>query len=308
MNRKRPRIVVTGAKGQFVLCLKQRALQRGDVELIAVGRPHIDLTMPQSIAPVLERLRPDIIVSAAAYTAVDHAESDELTAMTINAVAPGQIAAWTAVLDIPLIHLSTDYVFDGTKRSAYVETDPVGPLNVYGRSKAEGERAVAAGNSNHVIIRTTWLYSPFGNNFLKTMLRLREERDRVAVVDDQVGNPTSALDLADGVLTVARNLLDRCDPAFRGIFHMSSGGSASWADFAAEIFRSLQNCGGPSCAVERVSSCACRRPAARPANSSLDCSRLSAVHGVRLPEWQGSVAAVVEFLAGGEVRPGIKPA
>ena len=181
-------------------------------------------------------------------------------------------------------------------REPYLETDPVGPTSVYGRTKLAGERAVAQATSNHVILRTAWVYSPFGRNFLKTMLLLAESRDRIDVVDDQIGNPTSALDIADGILAVAGNLLADDAARLRGTFHMTGSGFASWADFAAEIFAASNHYGGPTAEVRRIPTTAYSTPVRRPANSYLDCGKLERVHGVGLPDWRSAILKIVARL------------
>lgn len=296
MDGKRKRMVVTGREGQVVRSLLERGALNDRFEIVALGRPEIDLRNPDGVDVALRLAQPDIIVSAAAYTAVDRAETEEAEAHVINAIAPGRIAGVAADLGIPVIHLSTDYVFDGKKPGPYLETDPVRPASAYGRTKLAGERAVAEATDNHVILRTAWVYSPFGRNFLKTMLTLAESRDQINVVDDQRGNPTSALDIADGILTVAGNLLDSAAPQLRGIFHMTGSGSASWADFATEIFAVSAKQGGPSAAVARIPSSAYPTPARRPANSQLDCGKLERVHGVRLDDWKCAAAETVARL------------
>ncbi|WP_411033089.1 dTDP-4-dehydrorhamnose reductase [Shinella sp. BYT-45] len=296
MSTQRKRMVVTGREGQVVTSLIERAALGGRFEVIAVGRPALDLSRPGSLDAPLRKAGPDIIVSAAAYTAVDQAETDEEAAAIVNGVSAGAVASTAAALGVPIVHLSTDYVFDGTKPSPYVETDPVAPIGAYGRTKLAGEQAVAKAAANHAILRTAWVYSPFGKNFLRTMLRLAETRDSIDVVDDQAGNPTSALDIADGVLAVAANLLDSDAPALRGVFHMTGSGEASWADFAAEILSQSASRGGPTAAVGRIPSSAYPTPARRPANSRLDCGKLSDAHGVRLPPWRESTAAAVARL------------
>lgn len=287
------RIAVTGKTGQVVSALLERA--GSGVEVIALGRPELDLADPATIEPAIRAARPDVVVSAAAYTAVDKAEGDADAAFAINATGPGEVARVAAALGVPLIHISTDYVFDGSKSAPYVEGDPVAPLGVYGASKEAGERAVLAAHPQAVILRTAWVYSPFGANFVKTMLRLAETRPELGVVADQIGNPTSALDIADGVLKVAANLLaDRLAP--RGIFHMTGSGEASWADFAEAIFAASAGVGGPSAKVNHIGTKDYPTPAARPANSRLDCAALQAAHGVRLPDWRASTAQVVARL------------
>lgn len=296
MDGKRKRMVVTGREGQVVRSLLERGALNDRFEIVALGRPEIDLRNPDGVGVAFRLAQPDIIVSAAAYTAVDRAETEETEAHAINAIAPGRIAGVAADLGIPVIHLSTDYVFDGKKPGPYLETDPVRPASAYGRTKLAGERAVAEATDNHVILRTAWVYSPFGRNFLKTMLTLAESRDQVNVVDDQRGNPTLALDIADGILAIAGNLLDSDALQLRGIFHMTGSGSASWADFATEIFAASAKQGGPSAAVGRIPSSAYPTPARRPANSQLDCGKLERVHGVRLDDWKYAAAETVARL------------
>lgn len=294
----RLRYLVTGREGQVVQSLlEQGNLPEHDgIELVAVGRPIFDLSKPESIRTVVEEVKPDLIISAAAYTAVDQAESDEETARSVNALGPRVLAEAAASRKIPIIHLSTDYVFDGMKNKPYVETDVVGPVSAYGRTKLEGERALQEVTDNFVILRTAWVYSSFGKNFVKTMLRLAGTRDTVNVVADQIGNPTSALDIADGIFKVARNLTRDDDRSLRGVFHMSGRGEASWADFAEEIFRVSASKGGPSAAVGRISTVEYPTPAKRPANSRLSNFTLRATHAVELPSWQKSVHDIVERL------------
>lgn len=287
------RILVTGTGGQVVGSLVEKATGRGDIELSLIGLPELDLTATDRIAPAIAALRPDIILSVAAYTAVDAAEGDEATALAVNGTAVGEIGKAAAWLGVPVVHLSTDYVFAGDKLSPYSETDPTGPLSAYGRTKLAGELALAAATPNHVILRTAWVYSPFGKNFVKTMLRLGETRDSVGVVADQVGNPTSAFDIADGLLKVAGNLLASGDPALRGTFHMAGSGETSWAGFAAEIFRISTVLGGRLVMVDPIPTSAYPTPAKRPSNSRLNCGKLERLHGARLPEWRISTELVV---------------
>ncbi|MBB4955847.1 dTDP-4-dehydrorhamnose reductase [Agrobacterium vitis] len=290
------RYVVTGVAGQVVQSLIEQAKTAAGVDIIALGRPDLDLAIPETIERALLAAKPDLIVSAAAYTAVDAAESDEAAAFAVNAQGPAELARVAKKLGVPLVHISTDYVFDGSKVTPYNETDPVAPLGVYGRSKLAGEQQVAANTDDFAILRTAWVYSPYGKNFLRTMLRLAETRDDVNVVDDQVGNPTSALDIADAVLAVGRNLLTSNDPALRGVFHLSGTGEASWADFAAEIFRMSGAQGGVHARVGRIPSSAYPTPARRPANSRLDCAKLAKIHGISLPDWRISTERVVKQL------------
>lgn len=267
------------------------------MDVVPLGRPELDLaTDAAAIRAAIEAARPDAIVSAAAYNQVDRAETDRDAAFAINAGGACSVAEAAARLSVPLIHLSTDYVFDGTSRSPYQEADETRPAGVYGESKLAGEQAVLEAHENSVILRTAWVYSPFGANFVKTMLRLAGERDEVSVVADQHGNPTSALDIADGILRVASNLLASPAEGLRGIFHMTGQGCATWADFAEAIFDFSAAVGGPSATVRRIGSADYPTPARRPHNSELDSSRLGQIHGVTLPMWQASTKVVVKRL------------
>jgi len=295
------RIVVTGVAGQVARSLVERGMAQGHV-VLPLGRPHLDLASgdAEAIRAVLEMTRPEAIVSAAAYTAVDKAESEPELAFAVNAIGAGHVAEAAAALNVPLVQLSTDYVFSGDGSRAWREDDPTRPQGVYGASKLAGERAVLAACPNSAVLRTAWVYSPFGSNFVKTMLRLAETRDEVGVVADQIGNPTSALDIADGVLAVAANLIGRADPALRGVFHMAGAGEASWADLAEAVFAASAVRGGPAAQVRRIATSDYPTPARRPANSRLDCTRLAEIHGVRLPQWRGSLETVIDRLVSGE--------
>jgi dTDP-4-dehydrorhamnose reductase len=290
------RIAVTGQSGQVVSSLIERGAAAGH-EIIAIGRPYLDLADPTSVAPALEAARPEVIVSAAAYTAVDKAESESELAHAINGRGAGAVAEVAQALGIPLVHISTDYVFNGTLDRPYVETDPTGPTGVYGASKLAGEQAVlSACGDNSAVLRVAWVYSPFGANFVKTMLRLAGDRDEVSVVADQMGNPTSALDIAEGILQVASNLAVDTDSSLRGVFHMTASGEASWADFAETIFAASATQGGPRARVQRISTADYPTPVVRPANSRLDCDLIAKAHGVALPGWRQSVETVIARL------------
>ncbi|MBA3056180.1 MAG: dTDP-4-dehydrorhamnose reductase [Sphingomonadales bacterium] len=288
-----------GGAGLGATCLGDRGRSAGHT-IVPVGRPELELAggSAEAIRAALAAATPDVIVSAAAYTAVDQAESEPDRAFAVNAAGAGKVAQAAAELDVPLVHLSTDYVFAGTSDAPYAEGDPTGPQGVYGASKLAGEQAVLAAQPNTAILRTAWVYSPFGANFVKTMLRLAETRPELGVVADQWGNPTSALDLADGVLAVAANLVERGDDALRGVFHMTAGGETHWAGLAEAIFAASTARGGPSARVIPITTAQFPTPARRPANSRLDCARLARVHDVRLPEWRGSLAVVIERLLG----------
>ncbi|WP_088183171.1 dTDP-4-dehydrorhamnose reductase [Sphingobium sp. Z007] len=287
------RIAVTGRSGQVVSSLLDRGLAYGH-DVVAIGRPDLDLADPVTVSQSLEAAAPDIVVSAAAYTAVDKAESDADAAHSVNATGARLVADAARMMGVPLIHLSTDYVFDGALNRPYRETDAPAPTGVYGASKLAGERAVLETHGdNSVVLRVAWVYSPFGANFVKTMLRLAGDRDEISVVADQIGNPTSALDIADGILQVAANLSASTDPSRRGIFHMTADGEASWADLAEAIFAVAARRGGPVAQVRRISTADFPTAACRPANSRLDCSLIARVHGVELPNWRPSLEAVV---------------
>lgn len=291
------RIAVTGGPGQLVLSLLERGpLQHHDV--VAVGPPELDLAAPDDalILSALAAVRPDAVVNAAAFTAVDKAESEAALAQSINADGAGAVARAAATLGVPLVHVSTDYVFSGDATGPYAEGDATGPTGVYGRTKLAGEQAVLAAGADHAILRTAWVYSPFGANFVKTMLRLADTRDELGVVDDQYGNPTSALDLADAVLAVAERLCADADPALRGLFHATGAGDGSWADLAQAVFEGSARAGGPSARVNRITTAQYPTPARRPANSRLNCDKLELLHGLRLPDWRISAAAVTARL------------
>ena len=283
------RLAVTGTQGQVARSLIERGKEH-TVEIVAVGRPELNLSDPRSIRSALETARPDVIVNAAAYTSVDRAEKEPDVAFSVNATGAGAVADVARDLAVPIIHLSTDYVFGGETARPYREDDATGPIGAYGRSKLAGETEVLGKTANSAVLRTAWVYSPFGANFLKTMLRLAESREEIAVVADQRGNPTSALDIADGIIAVAKNLLaDPAQAAFRGVFHMTGGGETTWAELAEAIFAASQDLGGPRARVRPISSNDYPTLAKRPSNSRLDCTKLASAHGVALPPWRHSV-------------------
>jgi dTDP-4-dehydrorhamnose reductase len=291
------KILVLGAQGQLAQSLAERGRDRARLSIETAGRDQCDLAMPGAAAGLVMARRPDLVVNAAAYTAVDKAESEEDAATRLNAGAPAEAAAAAHALAIPFVQVSTDYVFDGSGQGAYRPSDAVAPLGAYGRSKRAGEVAVGAANPLALILRTAWVYSPFGNNFVRTMLRLAESRDEVGVVADQFGSPTSALDLADAILTAAEA---RADDRFRpGIYHVAGSGEASWADVAEAVFAASAARGGPTASVRRIATSDYPTPARRPANSRLDSSDFEADYGFVMPDWRGSVDEVVGRLVGG---------
>lgn len=288
------RIAVTGSKGQVATSLIERAGL--NTEVIALGRPAFDLADRAAVIAGLAATRPHVVVNAAAYTAVDKAEAEETWAIRVNGDGAGHVAEAAMQLGVPLVHLSTDYVFDGALDRAYREDDPTSPTGAYGRSKLAGEKAVAERCENSVILRTAWVYSPFGANFVRTMLRLNETRDEVGVVADQHGNPTSALDIADAVIAIAARMKDDASPALRGVFHMTGAGEATWADFAETVFHEAAARGRRLTRVKRIATADYPTPARRPANSRLDNEKLARVYGVRLPEWRQSVVGCCDRL------------
>jgi dTDP-4-dehydrorhamnose reductase len=290
------RLVVTGRKGQVARALVERGRSAG-VEVVCLARPEIDLTEPEFVARAIEATRGDVVINAAAYTAVDKAEAEPELAMQVNGEGARAVAAAAAMTGRPVVQISTDYVFGGALDRPYREDDPVGPLGVYGRTKLAGEIAVATANPRHVIARAAWVYSPFGHNFLKTMLRLGLTRDEVGVVADQWGAPTSALDLADGLIAMARRLIAEPDNAsLYGVFHATGSLYTSWAGFAATIFAQAATLGRRPVAVTPISTAQYPTPAARPANSRLDSGKLRRVYGLTLPEWRGPAQDCVKRL------------
>lgn len=293
------RIAVTGSQGQIARSLVERAALR-DAEIVLLARPGFDLTDPSTILRAVESAAPDVIVNAAAYTAVDKAESEEALADEINGVGAGGVARAAQRFGIPIIQLSTDYVFNGMLDRPYREDDPTGPINAYGRSKLAGEQAVKATTPRHVILRISWLYGPFGTNFVRTMLHLAQTRDSIGVVADQIGQPTSTLDVADGILAICERLkAGRSEKRLFGIFHMAGAGAATWADFAEVIFTEAARLGRPPTAVARIATAQYPTPARRPQNSRLDTRKLAEIYGIALPPWRSSLPAVIARLIEG---------
>jgi dTDP-4-dehydrorhamnose reductase len=290
------KILVTGREGQLARGLVEAAEGNG-VQLISVGRPALDLADEKAVAALVSRERPDVVVNAAAYTAVDKAESEPALANAVNALGAEHVARACAAHSIPIIHISTDFVFDGTGDVPYRETDPTGPVNAYGRSKLEGEARVAEACERHVILRTAWVHSPWGGNFVKTMLRLATERPAINVVDDQQGSPTYAPHLAEVVLAIAHRVA--ADPPAKpwGIYHAVGAGETTWFGLACEIFRTAAEHGLPTAQVAAIATADYPTPARRPANSRLNCDRLRRSFGLELPDWRIGVQACVARLS-----------
>jgi dTDP-4-dehydrorhamnose reductase len=283
------RILLTGVSGQVGWELRRTLAPLGEV--IAADRSCLDLADTASIRRSVAAIAPDLIVNPAAYTAVDKAESESGLAHAINAAAPGELAA----CGIPLVHFSTDYVFDGKKPGAYTEADTPNPLGVYGASKLAGEEAVARAAIPHLILRTSWVYGLRGRNFLLTMQKLARERDSLAVVDDQFGAPTWSRLIAEATALVVARWLDRRDlTASSGVYHLTCGGRTSWHDFTAAILAHLAASEAKLARLTAIPSSGYPTPAARPANSQLDCGKLADTFGVRLPAWEQALALCLE--------------
>lgn len=289
------KILVTGTKGQLARSLAERTRGIHDLELICMGRPELDLEEPATLASALKAAAPDMVVNAAAHTGVDQQEDEPDRAFLMNAEAPAELARLTGKAGIPLIHLSTDYVFDGRSATPYIEADRPNPQTVYGRSKLAGEEAVRAGNADHLVIRTAWVISPFGRNFVKTMLALAEARSSLQVVADQFGNPTDARDLADGLLTAVR-FRRECGRFPHGLYHLAGRGRASWYDLAQHVLATSADLGGPTARVEPITSDKWPAKAYRPANSELNSGAFARDFGYSGGDWRERVAALVEEL------------
>lgn len=286
------KILIIGRHGQVSRELQCRLGAVG--ELFVLGREALDLVQPDQIRRQVRSILPDLIINAAAHTAVDLAESEPDLAFAINATAPGILAEEALALDIPLIHYSTDYVFDGTKVGAYCEDDTPHPLGIYGKSKWAGERAITEVSGKHLILRTSWVYSYHGRNFLLTMQRLLREKAELCVVADQIGAPTWAGTIADSTLALIKRW-QTGGPVKWGTYHLAAQGQTSWFGFARAIGEALRQQGQPCAKLVPIPSSEYPTTAVRPLNSCLDCSRLQREWGITLPEWQ---AALRECLAG----------
>jgi dTDP-4-dehydrorhamnose reductase len=293
-------VMVTGAGGQVGTELA-RAVWPAGWRAVPVDRATLDLADPTGIAALVAAGHDGApwagVINAAAYTAVDRAEGDQVAAWQINALAPAAFGAACASAGIPLVQVSTDYVFAGDKAGAWQVDDPVGPLGVYGASKLGGELAVRTSGARHAIVRTAWVVSTGGANFVRTMLRVGAERDTLRVVDDQRGSPTAAADLAAALVRITVRLVED-DGAPNGTFHFSNAGETSWAGFAAEIFRQSALRGGPSARVEPITTIDYPTPARRPANSLLSHNAISAAYGIAPRPWQEALGDILDDLIG----------
>ncbi|WP_375573972.1 dTDP-4-dehydrorhamnose reductase [Seohaeicola saemankumensis] len=282
------RVLVFGQTGQVATELARQAAP--DMAMTCLGRDRADLSDPAACAAAIAASDADVVINAAAYTAVDRAESEEDLATTINGTAPGAMAAACKAAGIPFLHVSTDYVFDGSGTRPWQPDDATGPLGAYGRSKLAGEQAVRAAGGAHALMRTSWVFSAHGANFVKTMLRLGAERDKLTIVADQIGGPTAAADIAAALLTMARAF--HAGQGTTGTYHFSGAPDVSWADFARAIFVQA----GLACAVEDIPTSAYPTPARRPGNSRMDCTGLTRDFGIKRPDWRASLASVMSDL------------
>lgn len=292
------KILLLGKNGQVGWELQRALAALGEVS--AIGSLEADFLKPRAVRELVLRRRPDVIVNAAAYTAVDKAESQPKEAQLVNAATPGLLAEAAASLRALLVHYSTDYVFDGSGDQPRDETAATGPLSVYGRTKLEGEQAIAASGAQHLILRTSWVYAARGGNFAKTMLRLAAERERLTVIDDQFGAPTGAELIAD--VTAHAMVQTLADPAKGGLYHLAAAGQTTWNGYARYVLEQAREAGvalkaGPE-AVEPVPTTAFPTPATRPLNSRLDTRRLQAAFGLHLPPWQQGVARLLAEVIG----------
>lgn len=294
------RVIVIGSQGQLARALAEAAGDAPGLSLICLGRPALDMSNAAAVDVALAKHPADLIINAAAYTAVDRAEAEPEAAFAVNRDGAAALAAACARRDLPLIHVSTDYVFDGAASAPYREDAPCNPQSVYGRSKYEGEQAVLAACRRAVVLRTAWLHSPFGSNFVATMLRLGRERDRLRVVADQHGSPTYAPELAAALLAMARRIqaAGNSEPGLFGIFHLAGAGAATWCDFAREIMAAAAVHGHRPVPVEAITTADYPTAARRPAYAVLDTGKIAAAYGIRLPPWRdGAVRCVARLLA-----------
>ena len=290
------KILVTGGAGQLATSLAAAGGER----VHRVGRPDFDFDRPETIGTAFRAVSPSIVVNAAAHTAVDLAEKEPDESARANRDGPRRLAELCADAGIPLIHVSTDYVYDGRKGVPYVETDPTNPTGIYGLTKREGEEAVLAANPRTIVLRTSWVFSPYGRNFIKTMLNAQLKTSKLKVVADQHGSPTSAPDLADAILAMIATIeSEGFSPDFAGIYHASNQGYTTWHGLATATFEEAERHGRTMPEVAAITTADWPTPAARPADTRLDCGKLERTFGIVLPQWRPSLARTVdEVLAG----------
>ena len=286
------KILVTGRHGQLARSLAER----GGDEIHLMGRADLDLAVAGSARSAILAARPDLVVNAAAFTAVDLAETEEAAAHRINADGASEVAGVARKLGVPIIHISTDYVFDGRATAPYGETADTAPINAYGRTKLAGEGAVRAATPDHLILRTSWLISPFGKNFVRNMVDLGQQRETLSVVADQHGNPTSALDLADAILVVARRWATGERTGMGAIYHLAGTGIASWFDLAVAVQDELARLGLKSATINPITTADWPTLAARPSYSALDTRKFTRDFGHTIPDWRASLGPIVARL------------
>jgi dTDP-4-dehydrorhamnose reductase len=288
-------ILIAGKSGQLARCLVESGAQRG-TPVVAIGRPELDVENAASIERAARAIEPSALVNAAAYTAVDRAESEPGRAFAVNSDGAEHLAVEAKRRGVPLIHISTDYVFDGQKSSPYIEEDIAAPLGVYGRSKLEGEAAVLKACPAALVLRTSWIYSSFGHNFVKSMLRRAEAHDHIPVVDDQTGSPTSANDLANAILDILGQTGAEGFGSRAGVYHLAGQGETTWYGFASAIFAGWEGRGRSVTNLVAIKSAEYSTLARRPANSRLDCAKIKRQFGIQLPAWQRSLEACLDRL------------
>jgi dTDP-4-dehydrorhamnose reductase len=289
-------ILITGGSGQLGNALVQLAGERG-LDFTAVSRPEFDFEKPETISACFAAAKPSVVINAAAYTAVDAAETNVAAATEGNHTGPLRLAELCAEAGIPFIHVSTDYVFDGSKNAPYVETDPTGPTGVYGATKRDGEVAILATAARAVILRTAWVYAAHGKNFARTMLSAARRMPVLRVVGDQRGTPTAAPDLAAAILDILARLREtRWRDEYKGIYHATGAGETTWHGFATAIFEEAATLGQTPPEVNAITTADWPTPARRPADSRLDCNKMARVFGVTLPDWRASLGPIVKQL------------
>lgn len=287
------RILVTGKNGQLVSALE--AEFRGSFyETVKIGRPEVDFANPMQLHSKIIAIKPDLLISAAAFTAVDDAEGQSLIADNVNHKAPAIMASACNELSIPIIHISTEFVFSGDKKIPYTESDATGPINQYGRSKLAGEIAIADKAKNHVILRTSWVFSEIGNNFVKSILQVGLNRETINIVSDQIGCPNNAHDLATAIVKISDRILKDKNRNLRGIFHFSGQNFVSRSEFAKKIYDAAKRFGYQSPVVHEIGSAQFPLPAKRPKNSSLNCQKLKEIYDIEINDWETNLNNCVE--------------
>ena len=287
------RILVAGWHGQVAHALSERSALRDDVSAMAVGRPAVELSDHSSIGRLLFDIDPDVVINTAAFTDVDGAEDQPERARRENAYGAALLAQNAARRSVPIIHLSTAHVFDGHRQTPYTEDHKAEPINTYGRTKLEGEQSVAAANPSHVIVRTGWIHSPFGRNFVTSLIQRAQVEEAMQFVSDQTGAPTYAIHLADALLDIAKRLVRSPDPSLCGTYHLAGSGTASWYDMAARALQFSKQLDGPTAQLQPAPYTQFPARSPRPHHACLDCTKASRVFAVSLPAWQDGVDACV---------------